>query len=153
LGLYDTPQARVVAAGQPQTGSLATRRQLDKIRDLASLELERQAELSSDPSQRTVVTGELAPKDGSKQISGGGSLFEGSQKFVEEEEDSAGMNRDALKGVSRLELEDVSRLEFDKMTQVATLKQLQEAARGQTIKLIPYLDPERYTALGRKPDP
>ena len=139
MGLYDTPKARVVATGQPQTGSLATLRQLEKIRDLASLELEWQAGLSSDPSQRTVVTGEFAPKDGSKQISGGGSLFEVSQKFLEE--DSAGMKRDALKGVSRLE--------FDKMTQGATLKQLQEAARCQTIKLIPYLDPERYTALGK----
>ena len=147
MGLYDTPKARVVATGQPQTGSLATLRQLEKIRDLASLELEWQAGLSSDPSQRTVVTGEFAPKDGSKQISGGGSLFEVSQKFLEE--DSAGMKRDALKGGSRLELEGVSRLEFDKMTQGATLKQLQEAARCQTIKLIPYLDPERYTALGK----
>ena len=76
MGLYDTPKARVVATGQPQTGSLATLRQLEKIRDLASLEFARQAELSADPSQRLVVTCEFARKDGARKFSGDGSLFE-----------------------------------------------------------------------------
>ena len=76
LYMYIYIQARVVAAGQPQTGRLATRQQLDRIRDLASLEFARQAELSADPSQRLVVTCEFARKDGARKFSGDGSLFE-----------------------------------------------------------------------------
>jgi hypothetical protein len=61
------------------------------------------------------------------------------------EEDYFGISRDALK--------DASRMEFDTITRGASLKALEAESRDQLMKLIPYLDPERYTGLGRKPDP